>query len=178
MKRSRNRFIHLFRRAAIVGLYFVVVSGVADQGPRADCSSDASFWVAMKEVWVEFSAEEEKPLVLAAWIAKSPEQRARGFQGVCPGLVIERSLLFSFPAPVHANFHMTGVALPLDIVFMDVSRQVIDIQRMTLQESNQPTRYYRPNTEFYFALEAVAGRLDQLRRNPGLWRMRVSNRDH
>ncbi len=161
-----------------MGLYFVVVSGVADQGPRADCSSDASFWVAMKEVWVEFSAEEEKPLVLAAWIAESPEQRARGFQEVCPGLVIERSLLFSFPAPVHANFHMTGVALPLDIVFMDVSRQVIDIQRMTLQESNQPTRYYRPNTEFYFALEAVAGRLDQLRRNPGLWRMRVSNRDH
>lgn len=178
MKRSRNRFIHLFRRAAIVGLYFVVVSGVADQGPRADCSSDASFWVAMKEVWVEFSAEEEKPLVLAAWIAESPEQRARGFQEVCPSLVIERSLLFSFPAPVHANFHMTGVALPLDIVFMDVSRQVIDIQRMTLQESNQPTRYYRPNTEFYFALEAVAGRLDQLRRNPGLWRMRVSNRSH
>ena len=161
-----------------MGLYFVVVSGVADQGPRADCSSDASFWVAMKEVWVEFSAEEEKPLVIAAWLAKSPEQRARGFQGVCPGLVIERSLLFSFPVPVHANFHMTGVALPLDIVFMDVSRQVIDIQRMTLQESNQPTRYYRPNTEFYFALEAVAGRLDQLRRNPGLWRTRVPNRSH
>ena len=161
-----------------MGLYFVVVSGVADQGPRADCSSDASFWVAMKAVWVEFSAEEEKPLVLAAWIAKSPEQRARGFHGVCPGLVIERSLLFSFPAPVHANFHMTGVAVPLATVFMDVSRQVIDIQRMTLQESNQPMRYYRPNTEFHFALEAVAGRLDQLRRNPGLWRMRVSNRSH
>ena len=161
-----------------MGLYFVVVSGVAGQGIRADCSNDASFWVAMEQVWVEFSTEEEKPLVIAAWVAKSPKQRARGFQGVCPGLVIERSLLFSFPAPVHANFHMTGVALPLDIVFMDVSRQVIDIQRMTLQESNQPTRYYRPNTEFYFALEAVAGRLDQLRRNPGLWRMRVSNRSH
>ena len=178
MKRSRNRFIHLFRLAAIVGLYFVVVSGVADQGPRADCSSDASFWVAMKEVWVEFSAEEEKPLVLAAWIAKSPEQRARGFQGACPGLVIERSLLFSFPAPVHANFHMTGVMVPLDIAFIDVSRQVIDIQRMAFQESNQPMRYYRPNTEFHFALETVAGRLDQLRQNPGLWRMRVSNRNH
>ena len=156
----------------------MVVSGVAGQEIRADCSNDASFWAAMEQVWVEFSAEEEKPLVLAAWIAKSPEQRARGFQGACPGLVIERSLLFSFPAPVHASFHMTGVAVPLDIVFMDVSRQVIDIQRMTLQESNQPTRYYRPNTEFHFALEAVAGRLDQLRRNPVLWRMRVSNRSH
>ena len=116
MKRSRNRFIDLIRVAAIVGLYFVVVSGVADQGPRADCSSDASFWVAMKEVWVEFRAEEEKPLVLAAWIAKSPEQRARGFQGVCPGLASERSLLFSFPAPVHANFHMTGVVVPLSLI--------------------------------------------------------------
>ena len=161
-----------------MGLYFVVVSGVADQGPRADCSSDASFWVAMKEVWVEFSAEEEKPLVLAAWIAKSPEQRARGFQGACPGLVIERSLLFSFPAPVHANFHMTGVAVPLDIAFIDVSRQVIDIQRMALQESNQPMRYYRPNTKFHFALETASGRLDQLRLNPTLWRMRVTNRNH
>ncbi len=161
-----------------MGLYFVVVSGVADQGPRADCSSDASFWVAMKAVWVEFSAEEEKPLVLAAWIAKSPEQRARGFQGACPGLVIERSLLFSFPAPVHANFHMTGVAVPLDIVFMDVSRQVIDIQRMAFQESNQPMRYYRPNATFQFALETASGRLDQLRVNPTLWRMRVSNRNH
>ena len=161
-----------------MGLYFVVVSGVADQGPSADCSSDASFWVAMKEVWVEFSAEEEKPLVIAAWIAKSPEQRARGFQGVCPGLVIERSLLFSFPAPVHANFHMTGVMVPLDIAFIDVSRQVIDIQRMALQESNQPMRYYRPNAKFHFALETASGRLDQLRLNPTLWRMRVSNRNH
>jgi len=156
----------------------VVVSGVAGQEIRADCFNDASFWVAMKQVWVEFSTEEEKPLVIAAWVAKSPEQRARGFQGVCPGLVIERSLLFSFPVPVHSNFHMAGVAVPLDIAFIDVSRQVIDIQRMTLQESNQPMRYYRPNAEFHFALETVSGRLDQLRLNPGLWRMRVSNRNH
>ena len=161
-----------------MGLYFVVVSGVADLGPRADCSSDASFWVAMKEVWVEFSAEEEKPLVIAAWVAKSPKQRARGFQGVCPGLVTERTLLFSFPVPVHVNFHMTGVAVPLDIAFIDVSRQVIDIQRMAFQESNQPMRYYRPNATFQFALETASGRLDQLRVNPTLWRMRVTNRNH
>ena len=177
MKRLTSRFIHLIRRATIVGLYFVVVSGVAGQEIRADCSNDASFWAAMEQVWVEFRSEEEMPLVIAAWVAKSPEQRARGFQGVCPGLVTERTLLFSFPAPVHANFHMTGVAVPLDIVFMDVSRQVIDIQRMTLQESNEPIRYYRPNTEFQFVLETVAGRLDQLRRNPGLWRMRIPDRN-
>ena len=122
---------------------------------------------------MEFSAEEEKPLLIAAWVAKSPEQRARGFQGACPGLASERSLLFSFPVPVHANFHMTGVAIPLDIAFMDVSRQVIDIQHMTIQGSNVPMRYYRPNTEFQFALETVAGRLDQLKLNPGLWRMRM-----
>ena len=156
----------------------MVVSGVAGQEIGADCSNDASFWVAMEQVWVEFSTEEEKPLVIAAWVAKSPKQRARGFQGVCPGLVTERPLLFSFPVPVHANFHMTGVAVPLDIAFIDVSRQVIDIQRMALQESNQPMRYYRPNAKFHFALETVSGRLDQLRLNPGLWRMRVSNRNH
>jgi len=156
----------------------VVVSGVAGQEIRADCSNDASFWAAMEQVWVEFRSEEEMPLVIAAWVAKSPEQRARGFQGVCPGLVTERPLLFSFPVPVHANFHMTGVMVPLDIVFIDVSRQVIDIQRMALQESNQPMRYYGPNAEFHFALETVSGRLDQLRQNPGLWRMRVSNRNH
>ena len=161
-----------------MGLYFVAVSGIADQGPKAGCSSDASFWATMKEVWVEFSAGKEKPLVIAAWVAKSPEQRARGFQGVCPGLASERSLLFYFPVPVHANFHMTGVVVPLDIAFMDVSRQVIDIQRMALQGSNEPMRYYRPNTEFQFALETVAGRLDQLRRNPGPWRMQILNRSH
>ena len=155
----------------------MVVSGVAGQEIRADCSNDASFWVAMEQVWVEFSTEEEKPLVIAAWVAESPEQRARGFLGVCPGLVIERSLLFSFPVPVHSNFHMAGVAVPLDIAFIDLSGQVVDIQRMNLQESNQPIRYYRPDAEFHFALETVAGRLDQLRSNPGLWRMRVSNRN-
>ena len=156
----------------------MVVSAVAGQESRADCFNDSSFWVAMKQVWVEFSTEEEKPLVIAAWVAKSPEQRARGFQGVCTGLVIIRSLLFSFPVPVHSNFHMAGVAVPLDIAFIDVSRQVIDIQRMTLQESNQPMRYYRPNANFHFALETASGRLDQLRLNPILWRMRVSNRNH
>ena len=157
---------------------FVLVGGIAGQEARADCSNDTSFWAAMEQIWIEFSAENEKSLVFSTWIANSPEQRARGFQDACPGLVIERSLLFSFPAPVHAHFHMTGVSAPLDIVFIDVSKQVIDIQRMTHQESNQPIRYYRPNTEFQFALETVAGRLDQLRRKPGLWRMRVSNRSH
>ena len=156
----------------------MVVSAVAGQEVSADCSNSASFWVAMEQVWVEFSTEEEKSVVIAAWVAKTQEQRARGFQGACSGLVTERPLLFSFPAPVHANFHMTGVVVPLDIAFMDMSRQVIDIQRMTLQESNEPIRYYRPNTEFQFALETVAGRLDQLRRKPGLWRMGVSNRSH
>ena len=130
----------------------------------------------MNQVWVEFSAEKEKSLVIAAWMAKSPNQRARGFQGICPGLVSERSLLFSFPVPVHANFHMTGVTVPLDIAFIDASKQVVDIQRMTHQESNRPIRYYRSDTEIYFALETVAGRLDQLRQNPGPWRMRISNK--
>ena len=155
-----------------------MVSGVAGQEIRADCSNDASFWAAMEQVWVEFRSEEEMPLVIAAWVAKSPEQRARGFQGVCPGLVTERPLLFSFPVPVHANFHMTGVMVALDIAFIDVSRQVIDIQRMALQELNQPMGYYRPNEKFHFALETASGRLDQLRLNPTLWRMRVSNRNH
>ena len=156
----------------------MVVSAVAGQESRADCFNDSSFWVAMKQVWVEFGTKEEKPLVIAAWVAKSPEQRARGFQGVCPALVTERTLLFSFPTPVHVNFHMTGVAVPLDIAFIDESRQVIDIQRMALQELNQPTRYYHPNAKFYFALETASGRLDQLKLNPTLWRMRVSNRNH
>ena len=154
-----------------------MVSCNADPLVRADCSNDASFWVAMNQVWVEFSAEKEKSLVIAAWMAKSPNQRARGFQGICPGFVNERSLLFSFPVPVHARFHMIGVVVPLDIAFIDASKQVIDVQRMVHQESNQPIRYYRPNTEFRFAFETVAGRLDQLRRNPGLWRMRISNRN-
>jgi hypothetical protein len=87
VKRSSDRFIRLFRRRAIIGLYVVVVSGVAGQTIGAGCSDDASFWTPMKQVWVEFSAEEEKPLVFAAWVAKTPEQRGRGFQGVCPGLV-------------------------------------------------------------------------------------------
>ena len=178
MKRLRVRFIQLFRHAVLlVGLCFVWVSSVADQAVRIDCSNDTSFWAEMNQVWVEFSADKEKSLVIAAWMAKSPEQRERGFQGVCPGLVIERSLLFSFPVPVHANFHMTGVMVPLDIAFVGVSKQVIDIQRMARQESNQPIRYYRPNAKFHFALETVAGRLDKLRRDPGLWRMRISNRN-
>ena len=177
MKRLKNRFIQLFRRVAFAGMCFVAVSVIADQGGRADCSSDASFWAAMNQVWVEFSNEKEKSIVIAAWMAKSPDQRARGFQWICPGLVNERSLLFSFPVPVHANFHMTGVKVPLDIAFIDVSKQVIDIQRMTRQELNQPIRYYRPNAEIYFALETMAGRLNQLRQNPGMWRMRVSIRE-
>ena len=176
MKKLTGRCIQLLRYVVCVGLCFVGVSGITDHGVRADCSNNASFWATMDQIWVEFSTEKKKPLVIAAWMANSPEQRARGFQGACPGLIIERSLLFSFPVPVRANFHMTGVKVPLDIAFIDVSKQVIAIQRMKEQESNQPIRYYRPNIEFQFALETVAGRLDQLRLNPGLWRMRISNR--
>ena len=130
----------------------------------------------MNKVWVKFSTEKENSLIIAAWEAKSLEQRTRGFQGVCPSLVIERSLLFTFPVPVRPNFHMTGVAVPLDIAFIGASKQVMDVRRMTRQKSNQTIRYYRPNTEIYYALETMAGRLDQLTRNPGLWRMRISAR--
>ena len=177
MPRLTNRFIQFVRHAALVWLCSVIVSGIADREVRADCSSDSSFWAAMDQVWVEFSTENKKSLVIAAWMANSPEQRARGFQGVCPGLVVERSLLFSFPVPVYANFHMIGVTVPLDIAFIGVSKQVVSIQRMTQQESNQPIIYYRPKTEIQFALETMAGRLDELWLHPGLWRMQISSRN-
>lgn len=177
MKRLINRFIQLFKHEALVGLCFVVLIAIAGQEVKAGCSNDALFWATMNQVRVEFSTEKEESLVITAWMANSSEQRARGFQGVCPGLIKERSLLFSFPVPVRAKFHMTGVRVPLDIAFIGPSKLVIDIQRMTRQELNQPIKYYRPNTEIQFALETVAGRLDQLRLTQGLRRMRILDKD-
>ena len=159
----------------LVGLCFLVLSCIAGPKVRADCYNDTSFWTAMKQVWIEFSSENEKSLVISAWVANTPEQRAHGFQEVCPSLISDRSLLFSFPVPVRVKFHMTGVAVPLDIAFIDVSRQIIDVQRMVLQDSSQPVRYYQSSKEIYLALETMAGRLDQLRQNPSQWRMHISS---
>lgn len=104
--------------------------------------------------------------VVAAWIAKTDNERARGFMEVEAELLETGSdgrhpgMLFVFNAdqpPTH-GFWMRRVPVPLDIAFVDSDRSIVTIKTMAPfdDRTTHSDRWYR------YALEVRAGLYKEL----------------
>ncbi|MCC5811929.1 MAG: DUF192 domain-containing protein [Ectothiorhodospiraceae bacterium] len=78
-------------------------------------------------------------------LAETTEQRAAGMQHLCPEVVRRNPILFVFPRAVRPQFHMSNVHVPLDILFLDQDRRVVEIAHMPLGPQlvgpSEPIRY-------------------------------------
>lgn len=96
-------------------------------------------------------------------IADSRDERAAGFQHLCPEAFGETAILFVFPQDTQAQFHMHNVHAPLDIAFIGEDGTVVDTKRMRpyiLGAVGNPL--YGSERPFRYALETAAGRMAQL----------------
>ena len=59
-------------------------------------------------------------------IASTPEQRRRGLAGVRE-LPPNTGMLFVFDAPDHHQFHMAGMVIPIDVVWISAEQDVVDV---------------------------------------------------
>ncbi len=91
-------------------------------------------------------------------IADSFWKKARGLMFRKP-LGKEEGMLFVFKKECRPRFWMFGMRFPLDIVFMDKNREVVDIKKncppLTLNPRTWKT--YRPIRPSMYVLEVTAG---------------------
>ena len=144
---------------------------------QAECGEAPKHWISMKKAQVVLRANNQDTLELPVRIADTDSQRRGGFQGVCPELIRNWSILFVFHKDVTAEFHMRRVAEALDIAFFGADGNVLGIQRMQPLSVTKTDRRYRANEPFRFALETGAGRLNQVTQNPTRWRLLDLNFD-
>lgn len=59
-------------------------------------------------------------------IADTPEKRRRGLAGQ-PELPPNAGMLFVFDKPGHYQFHMQGMLIPIDVVWISDAQEVVDV---------------------------------------------------
>lgn len=136
----------------------LVVFLFAPSAIAATCQSSTDGVDSMdsKDVVIERAAGEN--LSFEMLVADENDERAAGFQHICPEVIEDTLILFIFPRDYLASFHMRNVHAPLDIAFIDSTGLVIDIQTMhpyVLGARDHPL--YSPPSPARAALEADVG---------------------
>lgn len=106
----------------------------------------------------------QQRVTLKVRVADTGNERAAGFQYICPEVAEDTSILFLFEQSHIPSFHMNNVYMPLDIAFIDEGGTIRDIQTMrpiVLGKENQ-VRLWSPKIPVTAALEVKAGLLNQL----------------
>lgn len=91
-------------------------------------------------------------------VADDHNERAAGFQHICPEVIALSAILFVYDRPTNVSFHMFNVHAELDIGFFDDSGRLMRVIRMQPQMKGMSSaRYYRSEADFQYALETRAG---------------------
>ncbi len=120
---------------------------------------------------------QSRRVVLQVHVADESNERAGGFQNICPQVAEHTSILFLFETSHVPSFHMSNVHMPLDIAFIDDAGVIRDVQTMmpyVIGKQSQQ-RLWRPPTPVMAALEVRAGLLGELGVSPGEWSITLEN---
>ena len=96
-------------------------------------------------------------------IADTPEERRRGLSHRAH-LPADAGMLFVFDAELALSFWMKDTLLPLDVLFLDKVRRIVDIQTMTPQPgaADAELKVYPSRQPAMYALEINAGTAEKL----------------
>ncbi len=95
-------------------------------------------------------------VVFQSYVADDNTERAAGFQYICAKIIDASTILFVWPQPVSARFHMRNVEAPLDIGFFDDQGRLFSILSMQPQGDGD-SGLYGPPQPFQYALEVGQG---------------------
>jgi hypothetical protein len=94
-------------------------------------------------------------------LAATPESRARGLM-FREHLGDDKGMLFVFDEPGVYNFWMKNTLIPLDIIWIDENRTVINISKNTPPCEADPCPSYGPVQKAKYVLEVNAGKADEI----------------
>ena len=80
------------------------------------------------------------------------------------GLMFSRPkpLVFKFAKNVQNTFHMFFVFYPIDVIFLNAEKKIVDIKK-----NFRPFMIYKPESPYRFAIELQAGSIDRTKTKIG-----------
>lgn len=101
-------------------------------------------------------------------VARTPQDRARGLMGR-ESLARDAAMIFVYADEAHRSFWMKNTLIPLDILFLDSSGVVVDVQTMTPQIGvpDSDLTVYPSAAPAKYAIEMNAGLAQELGVEPG-----------
>ncbi len=111
---------------------------------------------AMHTEEVSLLNDQGKRIVFQSHVADDDTERAAGYQYICANIIDTSTILFVYPQPVSARFHMENVEAPLDIGFFDDQGKLLSVMLMQPRDDGD-SGLYGPPQPFQYALEAAQG---------------------
>lgn len=91
-------------------------------------------------------------------IANESAERSAGYQHICPEVIDITSILFVYDTEVDTSFHMFNVFGALDIGFFNAAGELVSVQTMVPQKSDDPdAKYYYSTGPYKYVLEIRPG---------------------
>ncbi|HLD70038.1 MAG TPA: DUF192 domain-containing protein [Candidatus Omnitrophota bacterium] len=99
-------------------------------------------------------------------IAQKPGELTRGLQ-FREQLAFDAGMLFIFPHSHKHSFWMKDTKIPLDMIWMDSSRRVVDVKKNVPPCIKDPCAVYTPQSEARYVLEINSGAADVFKIHSG-----------
>lgn len=93
-------------------------------------------------------------------LATTPNKIKRGYM-FSKGPREDEGMLFIFPKSQKLSFWMKNVSVPLDILFFDSNKKLINTHQMAPQKDGEEIKNYDSETESKYALELKSGWIDK-----------------
>ncbi len=145
------------RTIVLINLILPLVACGQSSDPNA-CRPETPGWLSMDEREITLvSVKGEQQMMVR--VADDGAERAAGYQWICADSAEGSAVLFVFPQPFLAAFHMRNVFVPLTIAFFDERGALVDLLHMAPEPAglNQPGNYYKAKSKFKYALELPEG---------------------
>jgi uncharacterized protein len=141
----------------VLGLLAFVLHAEIEAGPQVSASSIPTLITIAYPNGTRIRAE----------LADTDEKRARGLM-FREQLASDRGMLFVFSEPGQWLFWMKNTKIPLDIIWMDSNKKIVDFAENIPGCLGDPCLQYQPAYEASYALEVPAGSIKRLKLAKGM----------
>ena len=140
-----------------IGLWASVLQAEIEAGPQVSASSIPTYITIAYPNGTRIRAE----------LADTNEKRARGLM-FRDQLANDRGMLFVFSEPGQWVFWMKNTKIPLDILWLDSNKKIVDLVENIPGCFGDPCLQYQPAYDASYALEVPAGSIKRLKLVKGM----------
>lgn len=161
-------FLTADRLKAVAALLLIMLAawvGLRGCGPSEPFSTGSTAAPASRETVAVPMGDRTFELELAL----TQDQRYQGLSDRA-SILEDGGMLFVFPDPAHRTFVMRRCLVPIDLIYLDADRQVLNTHQMAVEPYGRPDWLltdYDSDGPAQYAIELRGGTLDELDLSPG-----------